>query len=241
MGGAHVAATVAWDTGSDTWSGADARGSALIGSLDGDVRLGARWTAQAGGVSNLRIPTFAELPNSGPAVPVDRSVLAEVSLAYTDLQRLRVAASAFRERTTGTGAGTVAGLGIDTAWQIAPALALRSWLLAANQTIALPTPSVAAPSVVARGAMSAVPGSPLDAYGSAPPAATALEDTAAFANVDRRLMWLTYESGIRVDALVRTGPLEGDVRIPIGGPYAVTLGTAEYAGHRFTTIGVTRR
>ena len=210
-----LAATIAWDRGSDSGLTGGSQSAALVASLTDDLRLGSRWTAHFGTVSNLRIPTFAEVAAAEQIVPAgDRSLLFEQSLTYTDLRRLRVTALSYTQRATGSAAGHVNGIGADAAWQIAPDLALRTWVLRANQTA------------------TTVTGYPITPYPM---------DTTTAASLTRQLIWLTYEKYFRFDALIRGGALEGDVRIPINASYAFAIGTAEYSGRRVTTFGVTRR
>lgn len=214
-GNSRVWATFAWDTGGDGGVGDGLRTSGLVGSLADDVRLGARWTFHAGAVSNLRIPTFAELTANAPvAIGGDRSLLFEQSLTYEDLRRFRVSGRTYTQRATGSATRHINGVGIEAAWQIAPQLALRTWLLRANQ--------------------SAIPASYEEALTDAGPVPTASALT-------RQLIWLSYENHVRVDALVRGGALEGDVCIPLSARYAFAIRTAQFDGRRVTTFGVTRR
>jgi len=56
----------------------------------------------------------------------------------------------------------------------------------------------------------------------------------------RRVVWLTAGETLRVDAIVRSGPLEGDIRFPFGA-YAAIVGSSIRAGVRVTTLGVSTR
>jgi hypothetical protein len=209
-----LSAIAAWDRAASSGVNGSAPDAGLVGSLADDVRLGPFWALHAGVVSNLRAPAFDEIVASAPAVAsADRSLLFEQSLTFEDLRRLRVTGIAYTQRSTGSATGFSNGLGIDSAWQIAPQLVLRSWVLRANQTA---IPNAAAYS----------------AYDAAPPTFAAA--------LTRQLLWFTYGSGVRVDAVARGGPLEGDVRIPVGGGCAFTIGSAQYNGRRVTTFGVTR-
>ncbi len=209
-----IAATAAWDVGSDAGSAGPARGSALVASLADDVRLDAHWSSHTGAESNLRIPTFAELKAAAPfAVGADRNLLFEQSLSYADLKRLRVTGMAYTQRTTGALLGRVAGLGVDAAWQIAPPLTLRAWLLRANQ-------------------------SAQNAYG---PPNYADDAPVTATGLTRQLVWLMYDRTLRVDAILRGAGLEGDVRIPLGTTYAFAIGSARYGSRRVTTVGMTYR
>jgi hypothetical protein len=128
---------------------------------------------------------------------------------------MRVSGTTYTQRTTGSTTLHVNGIGIDSAWQIAPQLSLRTWVLRANSS------STAAVD----------PFPPYDP-GTLPSTASALT---------RRLVWLSYDNGLRVDALVRGGALEGDVRIPFNGFAACSIGTTLYKGSRVTTFGLTLR
>jgi hypothetical protein len=217
-GASRLSALFAWDRGADS-SVANVThgtsGSALVGSLADDVKIGAFWTLHAGVVSSQRIPTFVELSTVSLAVAADRSLLFEQSVTYTDLHRMRVSGTTYTQRTTGSTTLHVNGIGIDSAWQIAPQLSLRAWVLRANSS------STAAVD----------PFPPYDP-GTLPSTASALT---------RRLVWLSYDNGLRVDALVRGGALEGDVRIPFNGFAACSIGTTLYKGSRVTTFGLTLR
>ncbi len=217
-GNSRFSATLAWDRGSDSsaaGAGSGSRGGALDGSVADDVNLGSRWTLHAGAVSNQRIPTFAELSAAVPlGVSPDRSLLVEQSVRYTDLQRLRLTALTYTQRTTGSGTQHVNGIGVDAAWQIAPQFSLRTWLLRANRA------STSAPDPVS---------SPYDLI---PPPGTA-------AALTRQLIWFSYDNGVRLDALVRGGALEGDIRVPINASAAFSIGTAAKNGKRITTFGLT--
>jgi hypothetical protein len=211
-----ISATVAWDAGSDAGVAPGSQSAGIVGSFSDDVRLGLRWTAHAGAVSNLRIPTFDELSANAPLeIGGDRSTLFEQSLTYTDLQRVRVTGMTFTQRATGSATQDENGIGVDGAWQIAPQLSLRAWLLRANQS-SLSTEY-----------------SPIT-YGLLPSPLLASALT-------RQLIWLSYDKYVRFDALIRGGALEGDVRIPVSPIYAFAIGTAEYNGRRVTTFGLTLR
>ena len=121
----------------------------------------------------------------------------------------------FTQRATGSATQDENGIGVDGAWQIAPQLSLRAWLLRANQS-SLSTEY-----------------SPIT-YGLLPSPLLASALT-------RQLIWLSYDKYVRFDALIRGGALEGDVRIPVSPIYAFAIGTAEYNGRRVTTFGLTLR
>jgi hypothetical protein len=211
FGPVHVAATLALDRGSDANGALGARATAALGSLGADVQLSPSWSAHAGAVSNLRLPTFVELaPGKAGG---DRSTLVEASLTFADLRRLRITQSAYTQRTTNAATSRVYGIGIETAWQIAPRISLRGWFLRANQAFTTDYPA----------------------------AGSDLAYTANGAPLARRLTWFSYDGAVRIDALVRGGKLEGDIRIPFDALDAFTLGSADDNGRRVTTFGITRR
>jgi len=218
-GMSRLSTTLALDRGSDSGLAAASglRGTALVGSLADDVRIGSRWSVHAGLVSSQRIPTFAELSTAAPiALAADRSLLFEQSVDYSDLRRLRLTAIAYTQRTANASTQHVGGVGINAAWQIAPRLALRTWILRGNRS--------SAPATDPR----------------APYAPEVLAGTASA--LTRQLIWLTYEkTGVRFDALIRGGPLEGDVRIPLDARAAFSIGRAVYSGRRVTTFGLALR
>jgi hypothetical protein len=211
----RLSAALALDRGSDSRVGvADgARGTALAGSLADDVRLGSRWSVHAGVVSSQRIPTFAELSPAGTGAT--RSLLFEQSVSYTDLQRLRLSAVAYTARSASILTQHINGIGVDAAWQITSRLSLRSWVLRANR--------------------SAAPAGDLQ-----PPYGLDLTPGTASA-LTRRLIWLSYDRGVRLDVLIRGGALEGAVRIPLDERYGFSIGSAVYYGSRITTFGLTLR
>jgi hypothetical protein len=217
-GVSRLSATLAVDRGADS-SDSEAsglHGTALVGSLGDDVRVGSHWSVHAGVVSNQRIPTFAEVSAAEPiAGATARSLLFEQSLSYTDSRRLRITGIAYTQRTAAVVTQHVNGIGIDAAWQMTPQLSLRTWVL--------------------RGNVSSIP-----VTGAEVPYNPGLTTSTAAA-LTRRLVWFTYEKGVRVDALVRGGTLEGDVRFPLASRFAFSIGSAMYNGRRVTTFGLTAR
>jgi hypothetical protein len=215
----RLSATIAVDRGSDSSSpdvAGGVRGTALVGSLADDVRVGRRWVVHAGAVSNQRIPTFAELSAAAPiAGAADRSLLFEQSVSYTDLQRVRLTGISYTQRTTSSATQHINGIGVDAAWQVTPQLSLRTWVLRGNRS------STAASDQQSPYSPELLPGT-------------------AYA-LTRQFIWLTYEWGVRFDALDRGGALEGDVRIPLDAGYAFSIGTAMYNGTRVTTFGLSTR
>jgi hypothetical protein len=133
-----------------------------------------------------------------PTYAVARASLGEISLAYADHHRVRAEIVAYTEGTAApetVNRGFAASLG----WELAPRLSLRAWALRDGDTTELPT----AP---------AYPGGP---FGRTPVAS----------RFDRDLVWLTWDAPTRFDLLLRSHALEGNVRVPLGGRYALTTGS----------------
>ena len=84
-------------------------------------------------------------------------------------------------------------------WEFAPRLSLRAWSLRDGdqfeQTFAAP-----------------YPGGPI-------PTSSVTE------RFDRDVVWLTWDAPTRFDVLLRGGMLEGNVRVPLGARYALTVGS----------------
>ncbi|HEY6234902.1 MAG TPA: hypothetical protein VIW69_07390 [Candidatus Elarobacter sp.] len=133
-----------------------------------------------------------------PGFGIARASLGEASIAYADRRRLRAEVVAYTEGDNGPTAlnrGFAASLG----WEIAPRLSLRAWSLRdADRFYQTTSPPY--------------PGGPTS--------------TVAIANrFDRDVVWLTWDAPTRVDVLLRGGALEGNVRIPLGARYALSLGS----------------
>ena len=145
------------------------------------------------------------LPNG---TAVDRSHLSDAGLGFDDGNRLRIDAMVFRQTVTGSDYGTIGGSGVSLVWQIAPALALRSWALISQA--GGDNTSRAYHSVYATGT----------------------------ASLDRNVTWLTAGSVLRVDAIWRGGYLEGDVSVPVGAHIRLVAGTRRDGASRVVTAGI---
>ncbi len=159
----------------------------------------------------------------GGAGDFARASRAELSLERGDLRRLDVLATVYRERTNGGIDSTLTGAGVRLDWQIAPRLALRSWLLAANRTVGAIAPS-ASPGDYPDG---------ITPYGYGPPSALA-------ARIDRRLAWLTYENALRFDVVYRGGPFDASVSAPFAGARLSLGTTTAIDGRRVMSLSLAR-
>ncbi len=126
-----------------------------------------------------------------------RAELVEAGLAFADHRRVRAEVVAYAEGTTAP-ATVNRGLGASLGWEIAPRLSLRAWSVRDVDLVGASAPLY--------------PGGPLRTF-------TAGE------RFDRDVVWLTWDAPTRFDLLLRANALEGNVRVPVGGRYALTLGT----------------
>jgi hypothetical protein len=150
-----------------------------------------------------------------PGVAIARASLGEAGLSFTDRRRLHVDFLAYAEGDSVPRAVTRA-FAANLSWEIAPRLSLRAWSLRDSdvQDALLPE----------------YPGGPLVTTGIDRP-------------FRRDLVWLTWDGPTRFDLLVRAGALEGDVRVPLGGRYTFTAGSARrlIGGKRSFEFGITAR
>jgi hypothetical protein len=84
------------------------------------------WDLDASSSSGYIVQTLAGYEGA-PVSPLDPTSTNEAELTYRDLSRLRIGATAFQTRSASGVDDTSAGL--EAAWQIAPAVSLRSWWL----------------------------------------------------------------------------------------------------------------
>lgn len=120
---------------------AGARNTLVAGMLapgfSGTYAFNPHWSLQLQAGESFALPTVLEefvYPIEGPSIDFDRSTTAIGTLGYADLRRFRAAVTTLSERVTGLDQGTIHSTGISAAWQLAPAITLRAWLLHANDT-----------------------------------------------------------------------------------------------------------
>ena len=116
----------------------------LSPSLDYALRAGDRWTIGILTASTFRLPTLLERYARPPVrnvLDLNRNALAQTTIAYTDRSRVRASVTAYRQNTRGLDTGTVSGVGAAVAWQAAPHVSVRTWLLHEVDTTS-PQPSV---------------------------------------------------------------------------------------------------
>ncbi|HEY9181364.1 MAG TPA: hypothetical protein VIO32_11645, partial [Candidatus Baltobacteraceae bacterium] len=120
--------------------GSDGRRAVLDGGIVTPSFLGSyafdpHWTLELQAGTSFDLPTVLEAfvyPPDDPALTLDRNAMVTGTLSYGDLRRFRASLTASAERVSGLDTGTVHSAGVSAAWQIAPAFALRAWLLRDN-------------------------------------------------------------------------------------------------------------
>lgn len=156
---------------------------------------------------------FGESTLGTPSIVLARGTLGEAALSYADGRRLRADVIAYAEGDRGPNALN-RGIGVALGWEIAPRVSVRAWSLSDVDAV-----DVSAP---------AVPGA---AFGT----------VVAAQRFDRNLAWLTWDAATRIDLLIRGGALEGNLRIPLSGPYAITVGSyLRPNGTRTLSAGIVR-
>jgi hypothetical protein len=101
-------------------------------SLDYTYHRSPYWNFNVVAASTFRLPTLLERSGMLPVqdtVTLDRNSLLQTTFSLTERSRVHSSMTAYRQLTSGLDRGSVAGVGAALAWQIAPALSLRSWVL----------------------------------------------------------------------------------------------------------------
>jgi hypothetical protein len=210
-GGTHLFASLAAASSGETLGRLTSTNGALLPILSISTRIGASFAVHADSVDSLLSSPMYLLPVLPNGSAVDRSQLLDAGIRFDDGNRVRIDAMIFRQTTSGYGYGTVGGSGISAIWQIAPSLALRSWTLISSHTGSNP--------------FFTFPGYPGGTYAT------------GTGTLDRNVTWLTAGSALRVDAIWRSGNLEGDISIPAG-QIRFVLGTRRDGTHREFTAGI---
>jgi hypothetical protein len=188
--------------------------NAILPSFSFEERLGGGFALNASTTAAIRDPYLEQFGGYAPvyAIPAYfvRTNLIDAGLSYTDGRRLRVDGVAYAQRA-GDLNDTIAGIGVNAAWQVTPQLALRAWALAAFAGANLDL-------------------SPAVAY-ALPPASTPFR---------REVFWLTYRAndGPRFDLLDRGTGLDGAVDFPLGHNLRITAGTFGRQPGRVVTVAL---
>ena len=207
----------------------------LYPSLSYDAGFGRGFALHAG------LASYALAPAPGDPADFARANRAELSLERGDLRRLDVLATAYAERARGPGLNAgLGGAGLRVDWQVAPRLALRSWLLSASRaadTGGFDPYSGRFGAGTSGPRPFSAPGelglAPSYGYGYGPAAALA-------GRLDRRLLWLTYENALRVDVLYRGGPFDASVSAPLAGARLALGTTTALDGRRVLSLSLAR-
>lgn len=176
---------------------ASLREFALLPSFSYRRRLGERWDLHLGAGDAMRVPTYLA---RAAGITESRTLLDEAALAFDDRRRVRVEVAVWHERASSVLVSTLAGAGVDAAWQIAPRLSLRGWTVRNDGT-------TTAISEAGYGYLDVFPG-----------AAAPRRDRAG-------MLWLSWTAPTRIDLVDRAGRLEGAVRAPLGRNLAASLAT----------------
>lgn len=195
------------------------RAQLLTWSASAAYDLSAQWNLSLSQTNAFRLPTLLEAYGYG-AQPgtlfYDRYAVTQGALSFGDRRRLRAGVSAMRLNSAVLDTGRAWGAGAFAAWQIAPALSLRAWMLHFDDRT--------------------VPARPVYRYGAAPLPSTAGIAWLAYRN----------GAGITADLLVRRDLVdyEPDVHLDasVGGPAWGSLrwfaGSERHEGARSTSVGL---
>jgi hypothetical protein len=110
-------------------------GGLVTPSFFGSYAFDPHWTLQMQAAQTFALPTILEAfvyPLDGPTLAFDRNTLFTQTLTYSDLARFQASVTDMSEIVHGLDTGTVHSAGVSAAWQIAPDLSLRAWLLREN-------------------------------------------------------------------------------------------------------------
>ncbi len=110
-------------------------GGIIAPGFSGSYEFDAHWTLQLEGGESFALPTVLEnfvSPADSSALVFDRNAMLAETLTYGDLRRFHASLTSLSERVTGLDPGTVHSFGVSAAWQIAPQLSLRAWILRDN-------------------------------------------------------------------------------------------------------------
>jgi hypothetical protein len=149
-----------------------------------------------------------------PGFALARASLGELGIAFSDRRRLRAALFAYSE---GNLAPTAVnrGFAASLGWELAPRLSLRAWSLRDGDRLETTVQSY--------------PGGPFDPI-------------TVRRRFNRDVVWLTWDAPTRFDLVLRTGALEGNVRVPLTAHYALTAGSYRRAdASRALNLGLVAR
>jgi hypothetical protein len=185
--------------------------AALLPVLSLSTRISPAFTLHADSVDALLAAPLYLLDVLPNGTAIDRSHLIDAGIGFDDLRRFRIDAMVFRQTVSGAAYGTTGGSGISTVWQVAPSLAVRAWTLISREN-----------------------GDNSAAYAGVTGGAYSTGTT----TLDRNVTWITAGNTLRVDAIWRSGNLEGDVSLPAGPHVRFVAGTRRDGPTRLYTAGL---
>jgi hypothetical protein len=206
------ASLAAAQTGDGIAALANTSASAVLPIVSISTRIGKNVSVHADSVDALLAAPLYVLYGQPYGTSVERSHLLDAGIGFDDLHRLRIDVMAFRENSSGASHERMGGSGISAIWQIAPSLALRTWVMISREN------AIGAPIY-------------------APGAAGGVYPTSA--NLfDRNVIWVTAGNVLRVDAISHGGRLEGDISLPAGPQVRFIAGTRRDGLNRIVTLGL---
>jgi hypothetical protein len=110
-------------------------GAMIAPGLTGSYAFNSHWTYELQAGESFGLPTILEtftVPRDGTALIFDRYMQITQTLGYGDLYRFRASITDTSESVSGLDTGTIHSAGASLAWQFAPALSVRAWLLRDN-------------------------------------------------------------------------------------------------------------
>ncbi|MEO6913293.1 MAG: hypothetical protein ABI182_04660, partial [Candidatus Baltobacteraceae bacterium] len=178
-----------------------------------------RWSATVSADASFRLPTLLErygIPPADSSLVLDRNRLLEATIAYTDTARVRTEVTTYTQSTSGLDQGSTTGTGASVAWQFAPTLSVRAWML--------------------RFADTRQPYEPLLRFGSVPQGATVASLWLTYEN----------DSRFRIDALYRrdlldgvpTGHVDASLSAPLRSGLRWYIGTEQRHNARYVDAGL---
>jgi hypothetical protein len=110
-------------------------GGLVAPSFSGAYALDPHWKLDVQAGASFALPTLLEAfvyPTEGPGLLLDRNQFLEETLTYGDLRRFHASFTSLSQRVSGLDNGTIHSTGISAAWQAAPDVSVRAWLLRDN-------------------------------------------------------------------------------------------------------------
>ncbi len=137
-GRTRLFASLAAANDGESLRGASTTSGAVLPILTASTRIGSAFEVHADSVDTLlTTPLYLLLApplGYGYGSAVNRSQLLDAGAGFDDDNRFRIDLMAFRQTVTGPTYGTTGGSGVSTVWQIAPSLAVRSWVLISHDS-----------------------------------------------------------------------------------------------------------